>query len=302
MGNTCSPIYILSTSGFQQLSTNPDQIICPVCYTKLTTDNFVNVGPKQNVQELDVEFSSKANITIKLAPIISATSNTHYKKPIVSTPVSQFRTDNKILIFMNGVIGSGKTTASGHFKNRFDAMNIKCEIVGTDKYCIGGKSIGDAIGMVREKLIELGNTNDNTVVILDTCNDRKSKNECFGYNISKWKKYNFWPNLTRCNASPEYLAWSLRNVLMRPKSTPESDFWINPIDVDYQKCIEVHKRKFTAIFGKNAKYLTIKSNNSADLISELNEAAITFQSSIDDIETQISQFIGKKIKDVAWIQ
>lgn len=57
----CSPLYVLSKEGYESLLQDSQTSLCPICYARLTQDNFTEVGP-QIINELKVFDSSTTNI------------------------------------------------------------------------------------------------------------------------------------------------------------------------------------------------------------------------------------------------
>ena len=289
VGSACSPIYVLSIEGHAQLIANQETSVCPICYARLTEASFEKVGPKPQPVDFFAEktFDVFGNVVPKVHQKFSATLTFNKKGS---------------LIIMKGTIGSGKTKSSMMIKNQIEKRDGYCFVVGTDKYCKSGKTISEAIMLIREELSEINDLEDNNknlFVVIDTCGEKQPTNIIFECDFTGWSKVNYWPNLIRSEMMG-YFAWSLRNVLRRGKPSIDDNYYFNMIDAGTKTCIEVHKKKIIALFGKKSVYLKINFLDScSEVLSKINDLADAYQTKLDTLmplDDKITAFVETLIK------
>lgn len=283
-GQTCHPIYVLSNSGYESLCTT--RPICPICYANLTTVNFEQIGPKVTVDYNDIISSDTKDIYTSGSTgfsnnISSSSSSSSSNISFSNNIIKLTRKDKCILVIMKGVVGSGKTTFTKKLTNTCESQGIVCIVEGVDKYSKLGMRFPEACQNIKENIskIDLIDPNVPVVVCIDTCGEQTTNkiNTIFDVDFTGWKRLNVEINCNRNNLE-QYLAWSLRNVLIRGPSTPESDYCLNPSGASLQTCIDVHTKKAKALFGKRIMSpLKINSFNGLEkCIENLNDRANSY--------------------------
>lgn len=300
----CNPIYILSSSGYDKLIKEENTCICPICYSKLTKNNFETIGPKQNT-ESTIIFSPNEAMIFR---IIGNTSNTKIEKKELNISFSPPNNDilviNKLgtLIIMKGTVGSGKSTFAHNIKEKINSLGGICFIIGMDKYSKDGIFGHVAIDAIKKELSVINDmdieNNQLLVVIIDTCGEKNTGDTIFNVSFKKWKKMNIWPNLYRGNMAG-YLAWSLRNVIIRTLPKTEDYYYLNPESAGLNTCISVHQKKTIALYGKKIpKFNFNQFLTKEEIIAQISEAANNYQQYLDNnmqLEEQINSFIKKLI-------
>jgi len=260
-GNRCAPVYLLSEEGKKQMMMRDERVrVCPVCYEPMTEESFVAIGAK-------VEFDLPAEYKLFMHSFgrqqVAASSEQKSSKS--SKPDKPDKPDKSgtggittgtgapvKVVFMMGVVGAGKTTWAEECKRRVEARGGVCLVEGTDKYCKHGLMIGPAIDQVMRSLRSVSEIkNDDVVVIIDTCGERNRNKEVKAFDIQfNGRRFDVWPNYDKKNIRG-YLAWSLRNVLRRGPSTPDSNYWLCPAGTSDRVCIDVHQKKAKALLNSN---------------------------------------------------
>lgn len=279
----CEPVYILSDEGYKQLIAK--NAICPICYASLSAESFEKVGPKpalemDNILTKEIfpmsVCSSAGNRNAPNASNVAGggEASSRVAKRVCSSAAAANTVGprpNSMLLIMKGVVGAGKTTFAEKLRAKCEVHDITCLVEGTDKYCKNGSSFFDAIAKVKESLLSINNLPEDkhVIVCLDTCGDNKGT---FGVEFDRWPKMNVWVNLER-KFLGDYLAWSLRNVLLRGPSSAESQYWLNPQEAGVARCIEVHTKKAKMLFGRKISPAINTTKNKADAISMLNARA-----------------------------
>lgn len=290
----CAPIYVLSTEGYQQLLKEKHTSICPICYHQLDESNFEQVGPKPQIDEKEIFEKDTMNMFTDevLIPTVQNVSN---EKEPIGKDVKKL-SKKGTLIIMKGVVGSGKSFYCNHIKEAIEKLGGYCLVEGTDKYCKDGMDIAKAIGKVKESLDTIDVIeNKLLVVIIDTCGERNNSNIIFDKDFTGWNRINVWPNLIKSDMLG-YLSWSLRNILNRPKPGPDDNYWLNPVEKNPNTCIEIHKRKATALFGKKIpKLFEIVPRTKEEIIEKLNENADAYQEKLLN-EMPLDMEIDKIVK------
>ena len=165
--------------------------------------------------------------------------------------------------------------------------------------------IKNAVDNATKDLLDINSSiSEIKVCIIDTCNEHESGNKYLNIDFTGWKKIIVWPNLDKNNMEG-YLAWTLRNVLRRKIPGPSDNYYLNPEKAGYQVCINVHKKKNRALFGKKImNSFSINSTSSTDptstmeAISMLNERADSYESYLQtnmQLDNEIEKIISKII-------
>ncbi|AYV77553.1 MAG: putative ATP-binding protein, partial [Dasosvirus sp.] len=261
-GYMCSPNYVLSETGYSDLIRS-NNCVCPVCYTRLTQANFQKVDPKPDFDlatlqvfdknTKDIFRTSESDKGSRAVPSGAPKSNqTQTQRP---TRNGGLRMEGKgTVIVLEGTVGSGKSTFASMIKEEIEKKGGICIVEGTDKYCKNGSTIQEAVRTVTEELLKLsGSTNPLTVAVIDTCGDRKGK-LIFDIDFSGWNRQTVRPNFNQQRIK-QYLAWSLRNVLMREPHNAMTNYYLEPTTAGFGKCVEIHSKKSNGVFGKKQSKL-----------------------------------------------
>ena len=155
--------------------------------------------------------------------------------------------------------------------------NRHCIVEGTDKYCMQGLSMPNALNAVNSAIVNACNlqAKDKTI-ILDVCNERFNAADVFGVNLSSWNIQKIYVNLDRTMLR-QYLAWSLCNVLRRG----ENDSFLNPPKSSVATCIKIHLRKAKNLFGQNTQELVSENTTLQKALSILEKDANAYQMMLD---------------------
>lgn len=317
MGAICHPVYVLSDEGLELLFNNKISTECPICFSYLNKSSFTRTD-KKPVLMADLDFLPKDAVNIFFNNKLDSTRMC--KKVTVSTVSSDFPSKNTvsncdkiksgvklnkkgIIVILKGTIGSGKSTYAGGLKTYIENLGNYCVVEGTDKYCKTGMSIPGAIDKIFEQLLKINDidvpNNGKIVVIIDTCGEQSCNNNIiFGVDFKEWKKVYAWPNLIRSKLS-EYLAWSLHNLCLRNKPTEKDNFYLNPIDVDIRKCVDIHKKKAKLLYGKKISYISVDDPSSiTKVIDTIKNSAISYEKILETtmpLNEQIEKFVNKHI-------
>lgn len=306
-GYHCQPVNIISADSFAQLFNNSDTVPCPICYTDIDAQSFIQIGPSSSSNaELANIPSSTPNIFSSRPQYKSTPSTSSFvsnNKQPAATVTPTISTSNylsgpsagekKIWIQMVGTVGSGKTTLAKALKKAITEIGGHCIIVGVDKYLKKGMDFGSALAACRAALLNLANqSNPLTVAIIDTCGETKFnlKDSVFEIQLKGWKKLRAEPNYNGRSNLNGYLHWSLRNVLSR---TRDSGCYLNPDVVGIGKCIDIHLTKAKGIFGKGTKGILFGNYNSAaEACSKLDMVADEYEVTVSPISAQVDKLMA----------
>jgi hypothetical protein len=293
----CHPTCVLSVEGHKNLL-DQHEIMCPVCYTNLTADDFTQVGPRvSQTDKIFVDgfvnpFEFKAGYDNKTTKSDGGASGGGSSS--LSSANSSYgsgATMNKsqgVLVMMKGTVGAGKTTFSQKLQEKIEAKGWKCINEGVDKYCRTGMQIRDACVQVRQTFQSLNYTDCSTmVVILDTCGEPNvNYKKLFDHDFSNWSKITVTPNLkpgAGTALNEQYMAWSLRNVLNREMHESDSSYWLNPYSAGVDTCVSVHAKKCKNVFGKKTKSVvpTSSSFDKSTIMDLIQKDADDYQTYLD---------------------
>jgi hypothetical protein len=254
-GFDCSPVFMLSQDGMQELKSRGNYT-CPVCYARLNESYYVRVPPqieskvptlyvirRSDIRRSDIRRSDIRRSDIRRSDIRQSDSD------VKDDNKNQLHDTNRYLIFMRGTVGAGKTTLSNFIQEKYTKLGFKVFNEGTDKYCKNGTQTRQAIGLVKRELSKAVLVPSKCIVIIDTCGEIKS-NAPFDINFDGWTTLEIYPNLDRGNLMG-YLAWSLTNVLSRGPSGRSTEFYLCPSAKPGQEginlCKDVHRKKAIAL-------------------------------------------------------
>jgi hypothetical protein len=211
----------------------------------------------------------------------------------------------KIVISLQGTVGSGKTTSSEIITNIVENLGNTCFTISTDRHMINGcTNFSCAISRTKEDIRNIMKSIQDKsiltkyiVVIIDTCGDRKNDSTFFDYSFSDWEIYWFRPNFEQTKIN-NYLCWSLRNVLNRTESNINSNYYLNPTSkfTDYNKCVKIHLKKAKLIFDNSINKITNKINLE-DILNDIEQRSSIYQDFLIN-EYQLDQKIDKLIKNI----
>jgi hypothetical protein len=301
-GAHCEPIYIISDRGRTLMLEQPN-VLCPVCYQNLGRDIFRPIGAKLNddatifpddtMNPFAKTFIPKKAPAPAPAPAQASDAGSSTDPPITGAAPSA-ASPRGFLVCLQGTVGSGKTTYAAALQHAIEAKGGYCINENTDKYCVAGYSTQDACQMVGQHL-QPALTSDKPlkVVIVDTCGDRINISNVFGHNFQGWKMIKVQPNYAR-DQQKGYLAWSLRNVLLRSAPTKDSNYYLNPVRAGVLVCVNVHRKKAEAVFGciPTPKYATTVSiemlNPDADQYSSYLASTLPLTAQVQQVLQQIT--------------
>lgn len=288
--NKCEPMTIISKEGLEQLFSKPRYAICPVCYYQLIRADLTEVGPKPLLAtELKVFNALDSN------PFMTSFSTTSHTAPTVQ------KKRVGVLVVMKGTVGSGKSTFTDAIERTTKERGGICIVAGTDRYCKNGANPRSAIDMVKRDLrrldsSEITEATGPLVVVVDTCGERNENNSAFDYNFNGWRRIEVWPNLTpaarRDAVGSGYMAWTLRNVLLRGRPAQNDNFWLNSEGAGISVCIDVNHKKAQTLGLKPGKKLAMA--NKEVLLDQLAEKADGYQRRLDQdllLTTQIESLL-----------
>jgi energy-coupling factor transporter ATP-binding protein EcfA2 len=155
------------------------------------------------------------------------------------------------VVVLKGTVGCGKSTYSANGKRLVEERGGKCLVVNTDIYARNRMDFTkEIIPLIRDQLVAFkANDHKDKVVIVDTCGERDYGKTLFTVDFSSWKFITVYVNLDRSDV-PGYLAWSLRNVLLRGEFGPNDSFWLTPENFGQSgvyRCKKIHRQKSAAL-------------------------------------------------------
>jgi len=266
-GHYCSPIFMISDSGMKELATG-GRMICPVCYSQLTAEDYDHVGPY--VESKPPALYDKPYGSPSVEQSSANDEDSRQKRSFLdekkACPIQEC-----YLIVMKGTVGAGKSTLSDFIQRKYTALGYKVFNEGTDKYCKLGMAPNKAAQMVaREFKLAVKYTNK-CIVIIDTCGESRSPKP-FGVSFAGWKTIEIYPNLIE-NDKMGYLAWTLTNVLERGRTDASSAYYLTPYAKPEMKdgielCKEVHKKKASSLGLYDHAFSRLSDNDRVALSSE----------------------------------
>lgn len=296
-GKICSPVYVLSTEGYNALTADISKALCPVCYAQLTANNFAKVGPQTEVKEQEIFNKFFVDANNIFAKLNNNNVNNNVNNSVNAKEIKESKDCKKIVVRLRGDVGSGKSTWSLELKKQIESLGGYCMVTGTDKFCKDGTNINTAINYVNQEIEQAKrNTNKLKVLVIDTCGEQWNPRNVFNSNLSDWKSIVVSPNLYE-NDMKGYCSWSLYNVLLRKKPTANDNHNLNPETAGVGVCISVHAKKGKNLFQKkyieplSSQYLTLEQ-----AINELKSTALAYQNKLESVEKVVSRFIEKNFK------
>jgi hypothetical protein len=286
MAGRCAPIFVISAEGKRQMLANPN-CVCPVCYQRLNDQSFIEVGPKtqfslpesfNNFQRVFASFHSNqrdqgqrrggGNGNNNNDPVNDRGQGAVGVRTGGDGTVTNANGKKGTLIIMRGTVGCGKSTWSERIAEDVKKRGGSCYVEGTDKYCARGQPFNQALDSVKMSLNQIAqDTNDDIVVIIDTCGEKNGVTNVFSFDFTGWKKIEVFPNLDKKNMRG-YFSWTLRNVLRRGKIDGASNFYLTPATAGTKTCIDVHLKKCKALFPKDAGKLNLSGSTIDSLSAE----------------------------------
>jgi len=156
-----------------------------------------------------------------------------------------------------GITGSGKTTCAEKITKIIENMKGKVLIVSADKWSKQNYKGKDLQLKILNEITQFDiKSNKLKVIIMDLCNENGIDKYSFGFNFNNYIDINYYPNLNS-KKFDEYECWCLNNVLSRPQSNLQTNYWLNPVGAGVETCIKVHNAKASGV----AKLLGIKKTN-----------------------------------------
>ena len=247
---------------------------CVWCNKTLEDHQFVQIAsineaqltnndpPKFIQQQVTFNHSAQQNVT-----------NTHLNTGVFTLNTSVLK---RVVIVMEGTVGAGKTTVSQRIQDKVEQMGGYCANESTDKYCKTGMQTKDAIKKVTAVLRGISRIRNNLIfVIIDTCGERNTGNTFFNVPFDGWLIHRIRPNF-ELSRIRQYFCWSLRNVLLRPLHSRDTNYWLNPESATVSVCKKVHSDKSRALFGSNFIEVSNKSNLH-DILNDIENEALQYE-------------------------
>lgn len=267
----CTITYTLSAEGKDQLLAS-GRCVCPICYTTLTTSDFVPLPPYADFVLPDAYQVASVVASVTEQKVQQPTPQPTPQPTLQPTPQTNIGT----VVVLKGTVGCGKSTYSTYAKRAVEARNGKCLIVNTDVYARTGMDfVTQIIPLISSKLLEFqADECKDKVVIVDTCGDREQNKFVFNVNFSNWKFVTVYVNLDRSDPAG-YLAWSLRNVLLRGNFTANDMFWLTAATSSVAKCKDIHRKKTNPLgIGKYWKFSNVNHARELDQLANAYEARL----------------------------
>ena len=197
---------------------------------------------------------------------------------MASLTLSSSKSKNKARITLVGITGAGKSTVAEKIKTLIEHNGGRALIVSADKHSkrnIKGKQLQNIVNKeIRD--FDSSSFNGLKIIIMDLCNEHGIQNNQFNFNFNQYNDIIYYPNFNK-DMVDEYEAWCLQNVLSRPKDTPQSNYWLNPVGAGLATCIKVHKSKnngFRHVVGCRPSNNNFNETDSRDIINrKMNEKA-----------------------------
>lgn len=281
--NGCKPRHMLGEKGLNQLLSKPETALCPVCYTPLSRDHFVQFSPN----DLSLKLEVLAADLVQLSARFSDNSGGQQPPVKAAAPAAAAAKDVKdaheeqVLLFLRGTVGCGKSTYTSQVVSAAMAKDYVCFVANVDCYACVDNNAAAAVKRVTADLAEfLALTKGKKrLVVVDTCGEITNAKKVFGQDLSGWKVVIRFPNKPPHEHMTDYLSWSLHNVCLRPASSEGCGFWLNPVGAGLETCRSVHLKKAIAVFGKQivSKWRPPQAaGTKAELVSALAPAATRY--------------------------
>ena len=254
----CTIAYTLSTEGKDQLIAS-GRCVCPICYTPLTLNDFVPLPPYADFVLPDAYQIHKEQHGQLEQKVQSQQPEQKVQSQQHGQPEQQSEQITGTVVILKGTVGCGKSMYADNAKRAIEARNGKCYIANTDIYARKNMDFVTEIvpHINRELTLFQRDECKDKVVIVDTCGDRDYGKSVFNVNFANWKFVTVYVNLDRGDPTG-YLAWSLRNVLLRGNFTDRDTYWLTPATSNVSKCKEIHRKKANSLgLGKYWKFTNV---------------------------------------------
>ena len=240
-------IYILKKHG---------QCDTKTCYSKHEIDSYIYTSGcvwcryVPTMSDFEISHINKTNHLETVSKFMTSCSKLHVPMDSIeasNTFGNTFGDNKKILINMIGITGAGKSTVSKKIYDLVTSNGASCLIVSADKWSKKGTKGKQMQNSIQREIKQLDSKDtEYKFLIVDICNENGPSSNCFGFDTSEYKTFNFYPNLDKSKFD-EYQCWCLRNVLGRPMHTETSLYWLNPESAGVSTCIKVHNMKTNGI-------------------------------------------------------
>lgn len=270
-GQICSPIGVISQVGYEMLTKDPERIICSVCYASLKPEGLVKVEKKPNDSMTTTNLVDGETLA-RLRSIYTSRAPHHHhqdmnkkadgkveREMVAAMSSLSLRDPNKIMVVLRGTVGAGKTTFTEELTKLLKASDCLVCVANTDQYGNKGFNGPKAVEAVTRDIRSFNSIicdeKQKKVLIVDTCGDRFNERDLvFGNDLSNWTTHIYEPSYLPTDPQG-YLAWSLYNVLCRPKFSASSNYWLSLHGgMSAKKCAEIHGNKARGL-NLNSPYL-----------------------------------------------
>lgn len=188
-----------------------------------------------------------------IQPTQPSRPNNHPSRPTCrsrqSKPIDpNVKFSRKVCINMQGITGSGKSTAAQLMYDQIVKSGKLVKIISADKWSKAGLSGGKLAEKVYNEIRNFNSQPGDKVIIIDICNERGIQSKCFKFDLSDYETFTFVPNfdINRDDFN-DYESWCLQNVLSRPMHDDTCNYWLNPVSAGVETCIAVHNAKAQGI-------------------------------------------------------
>jgi hypothetical protein len=213
-------------------------------------------------------------------------------------------TNNKIVINMIGLTGSGKSTIAQKIKDYVELNKGQCLIVSADKWSkigITGKNMQTKVFNEIKTFDQNIDQKNKNIIIIDVCNENGPNNICFGYDISSYTHYNLFANFDINNLQDfdEYQSWCLSNVLARPIHTATTNYWLNPVSAGVNTCIKVHnikKNGIVKLLGITSSTVFNENSSIYEINNKIMEKAKKYSIKLSKID--LDKYIENYMKNI----
>jgi hypothetical protein len=199
-----------------------------------------------------------------------------------------------IVIAMEGITGSGKSTSSEMLAQKFSDRGIPTCIVSADEFSKVGKNPRDE---VPRKIRNFLAANSGVMVrafIVDLCNEMGFKTKIFDFDVSHCRILKYTPNFNP-NDVTGYEMWAFTNVMDRDPSSKSTNYWLTSHTPQGRELVvKVHNQKmekFRQTKKIKGKWSRPISNNSPEEI-HARAAAYAGYLSTRDLDVELNDLIS----------
>jgi len=263
---------------------------CVWCRYRPIDSDFCPIISEDPVLSIEKAIQTATNLSV----IGSSASSNASSTETVFTSTLEFALESMTLqdtrlirVNLIGITGAGKSTYTHKLKEALESNGIFSLIISSDKWRKDGKD--DKSNIKREIHEFESNPAKVKVAIVDLCNDQGIKSILFDHDFYKYESFDIYPNMNKSQFS-DYEHWCLRNVIMRPIHSSNTNYWLNPVSVGLETCIKVHNMK-----TKNIKQLIRNTTKRSDL--NIKSSLTDIRRIIDPGADRYAEYLASKSMD-----